>query len=325
MPSNPSLGDVHVNAPLTNISIAYIQNAKKFVAGQVFPVIPSMKQSDRYYAYPKGDWFRQSVKLRAPASESAGSGWTLTNTSNFFCDVYAIHKDVDDQIRSNADPVINMDRDATEWCTQQMLIKRDTDFVTKFFSTSIWTGSSTGTDLVPGTLWSAGGSTPISDIRAQIFYIEGQTGFRPNTLVLGALVWQKLIDHPDFLDRIQFGVPGNPSMVAPELLAAVLEIDKVVIARSVSNTAVQGATDSIAFILGKNALLCYSNPSPSILTPSAGYIFSWTGLLGAGAQGNRISTFRMEWLKADRIEAEMSYDMKVVAPELGAFWNGAVA
>jgi hypothetical protein len=61
------------------------------------------------------------------------------------------------------------------------------------------------------------------------------------------------------------------------------------------------------------------------LVPSAGYTFSWTGLLGSGAEGGRISKFRMEHLKADRIELEQAFDLKLVAADLGYFFNTVVA
>ena len=65
----------------------------------------------------------------------------------------------------------------------------------------------------------------------------------------------------------------------------------------------------------------YSNPSPSLLTPSGGYTFAWTGLFGGAAAGARIKRFRMEALASDRIESEMAWDQKLVAPELGVFFN----
>ena len=73
--------------------------------------------------------------------------------------------------------------------------------------------------------------------------------------------------------------------------------------------------------LAKSALLVYAPAVPSIMTPSAGYIFSWTGAYGATPQGARVKRFRMEQLAADRIEADMSYDMKVVAADMGAFFT----
>ena len=53
------------------------------------------------------------------------------------------------------------------------------------------------------------------------------------------------------------------------------------------------------------------------MTPSGGYTFSWTGAIGAGDSGGRISRFRLEQLKSDRVEIEMAFDQKLVSADLG--------
>lgn len=314
--AQPTPGDVHVNAPLTNVSIAYIQDKAHFVADKVFPNVPVSKQADRYYSYPKGNWFRSEAKVRAPGTESAGSGWTVDNTPTYYAPVVAVHKDIDDQIRANQDPAIDVDRDASIFVTQQLMLKRDKDWQQSYFKTGIWAD-----DVTPTTLWDATGSTPIDDITAQISAVHSATGFKPNKLVLGAPVWYLLKNHPDFLERIKY---TQMAVVGTDLLARVLELDEVLVANAVENTAIEGATDALNFMFGKDALLVYANPAPSLLTPSAGYTFSWTGYLGAGAAGNRIKRFRMEQLASDRIEGEMAYDMKLVASDLGIFFDNVM-
>ena len=133
-------------------------------------------------------------------------------------------------------------------------------------------------------------------------------------------------NHPDIVDRVKYGqTPGAPARVTVEAIAALMELDRILIMRSIENTAVEGAANSHSFIGGKNALLCYVTQSPGLMTPSAGYTFSWNGLLGAAATGQRISKFRMEHLKSDRVEIEMAFDHKVVSPDLGYFFSGVVA
>jgi hypothetical protein len=61
------------------------------------------------------------------------------------------------------------------------------------------------------------------------------------------------------------------------------------------------------------------------MTPSAGYTFTWNGLLGSSAFGSRISRFRINEKRVDRIEGEMAFDFKVVGADLGYFFSGAVA
>ncbi len=318
----PTASDVHVNAPLTSISIAFLQDQSGFVSRKVFPVVPVNKQSDRYYVYDKKQWFRSDARKRAPGTESAGSGFTVDNTPNYFADVRAVHKDVDDQIRANADAVINPDRDATEFVTRDLMLEQEQDWAATYFSTGVWTGSTTGGDITPGILWDAGGSTPIEDLRAEMRAVHKNTGFMPNKLVMGPEVWDVIQDHPDFLERIKF---VQRAIVAPELLASVLGLDEILIANAIQDTAPEGVAEALDFIFGKNLLLAYAAPRPSLLHPSAGYTFASTGLFGANAAGMRMSRFRMEHLKADRVEGESAYDHKLVAPECGAFFSGVIS
>jgi hypothetical protein len=102
-------------------------------------------------------------------------------------------------------------------------------------------------------------------------------------------------------------------------------VDKFLVASVVTDSAPEGEADDMGYLINNICLLAYANPAPSILQPSAGYIFSWNGLFGSGAQGNRISTFRMEHLKADRVEGEMAFDMKQVSVDLGVLLTNVLA
>ncbi len=312
----PTRSDVHVNRPLTNISIAYIQRAADFIADKVFPIVPVMKQSDLYFTYDKAYWFSTEAQKRGPGTESAGSGYKVNSDNSYFCDVWAVHKDVDDQTRANADQPLDLDRDATLFCTQQMLLRREVQFMTKYIVNGIWTGA---TNLTPSTKWDHSGSDPMADIDAKKSEIKSKTGFMPNTLIVASDVFFALRNNAAVLDRIKYTQKG---IVTEELLAMLFGVEKFLVASAVLNSAAEGVAADNNFLISDAGLLVYSNPSPSILQPSGGYIFSWQGLFGAGAQGNRISSFRMEQLKSDRIEGEMAFSMKQVGADLGCYLTG---
>lgn len=327
---NPTPGDVHVNTPLTNISIAFLQNAANFVASRVFPNIPVTKQSDRYYVYERGDFNRDEMAERAPATESVGGGYRLDNTPTYFANRFSFHKDIPDEVRANADAVLNPDREATAYVTHKALIKREKLFVQKFFQAGLWgvdytgvSSNASGNDILQ---WNDANSTPIETVRAAKRSIAERTGFEPNKLVLGRAVYDALLDHPDIIDRLKYGqTAGAAANTSTNDLAALFKVDEILVMNAVENTAKEGAAASHAFIGGKNALLCHSATAPGLMTPTAGYTFSWTGLLGAGAEGNRIKSFRMEQLGADRIEIDMCFDQKLVSADLGQFFSGIVA
>lgn len=313
----PTSSDVHVDRPLTQISVAFMQEQTGFVANRVFPTVPVAKQSDLYFVYRRSDWHRNEVKKRAPATESAGSGWNVS-TDSYRADVFAVHKDVDEQIRANSDDPINMDRDATEWVTQQHMLNTDLEWVDAFFKAGVW-----ATDVTPATLWDDPSSDPIGDVSDGVLQIAEVTGFRPNRFVMSAPVWKALKNHPDILDRIKYTQTG---IVTTQLLAALFDVEEAMVTWGVHNTGTEGdGNEDSTFIAGKNALLAYANPRPSILKPSAGYTFGWTGLLGAAAAGApRIKRIPVPLKEADRIEGETAFDQKLVSADLGYFFDAAV-
>ena len=325
----PTQSDVHVSRPLTNISIAHMQEQRNFIAAQVFPLIGVEKSADQYFTYDNAYWNSDEMQKRAPGTPTAGNGYTV-GTGTYFCETYGFHKDVPDMIRANADAPLNLDREATEYVALKALIKRERLFASAFLAGSVWTRDYDGVAATPSTnevlQWNDAASTPIEDVWDAKEDILVRTGFEPNVLCLGYPVFKSLSNHPDIVDRVKAGqTPGGPAVVSETDLAQVFKVERVVVSRGIVNTAVEGATKSHSFISGKKALLTYAPPSPGLMTPSGGYIFSWTGYLGAGPEGQRVKRFRMEELASDRVEIEISFDMKLISADLGAFWDTIVA
>lgn len=330
MSNKPTRAQVHVDSALTNISVAYAQDDKSFVADKVFPIVPVDHASDEYFVFNMGDFQRDEAKDRAPGTESAGGDYGLT-TATYSCKVKAFHKDVPDQVRRNADNAVDPDRAATVFVTQKMLIAKEKQFVSSFMQTGVWgyqrigdAQGSVGSGEV--VFWNDyTNSDPIADVEDACTAVQAKTGFRPNKLVIGRRVYNKLKNHPDFVDRIKGGATTEkPAFVIRRIMAELFELDEVLVMDAVENTAKEGQTANTDFIGGKSALLVYAAPNPGIMTPSAGYTFSWNQYIGAAAQGIAVSKFRMEHLKSDRVEGEIAFDQKLVAGELGAYFSAVV-
>ena len=332
----PTLGDVHVNRPLTTVSVAYMQDQKDFVAGTVFPGIPVPNKSDLYFIYNRGDYFRNNMQKRAPGTAAATSGYKLA-PGTYSAEVWAIKKIIDDQIRLNSDQPLQPDRDATFWLTQQALVNRDVNWATAYFTTGVWGTDVTGITTAPGggqfLRWDQSGSTPINDILTQQLAIKQNTGLWPNVLVLGAQVFVALLTNAQVIDRLKYGqtAPG-PVVVSTSDLEALFKVERVVVAAGIQTTSAESnvvdsdtTPDTFAFIAGKAALLAYAAKSPSINQASAGYTFNWTGLTGATAAGMRIKKFRWEIDAADHVEIESAYALSVLGKDLAVFYNTAIS
>lgn len=328
----PVYGDVHISSALTNISVAYIQSEDSYIADKVFPVVPVVHQADQYFVFKKDDYFRDEAQIRADAAESAGSGFNLS-TQSYAAKVWAIHKDIGDQVRRNADPAIDIDVATTKFVTQRMLIRRDRFFASTYMAASIWgtdvTFSASGTPgTTASTYWSddANGD-PFTDISAGQSLILQNTGLEANTLVLSYPVYMALRKHPLIIDRIKYTSPVFAGNITAQLLAEAFDVERVLVAKAVYNTAVEGLAGSYQFIVGKNALLCHTARAPGLWTPSAGYTFAWQGFTGLNNLGIKVAQIPMPWRGTSmvRVEAEMAFDMTTVGTDLGYFFSGCIA
>jgi len=326
--AQPTLGQVHVNRPLTNISIAYIQDASFFVSTRG-PIIPSDKKSNVYFTYTQNDWMRDEAKPRGPAEESAGGGYNVDPSGSFNCQVYAFHKDVDEQVRMNTDDPLDGKRDAIKFVTRKLLIRQERQFMTDIMAASIWTGSSTGTDLTAAPTWDDPTSTPIEDVQVEQASILSKTGFLPNKLYLSFQAYQKLIRHPDVIDLIKYGESsqGNPAVANEATLAKVFNVDEVIVSKGVYATNAENATAAYSLMASKNAMLLYVTDSPGLYSPTSFYTFMWTGV--SYGLGNTIGAYEipLPWLGLTtvRCEAQIAFVYKVIGATLGAYWTSAVA
>jgi len=320
--AQPERSRIHIDAPLTNISAALVQADSNFIAAQYAPLVPVQKQSDKFIPWDKASYRQPDSARRGPGTESVGTGHQVSNDS-YFCDVWAVHHDVPDQDRDNADNPLDLDRDALVFLTQDMLIRRDLECASALFADSTWTGSTTAGDITVAATWDTVASTPITDIADQQASLLEKTGQLGNTLVLGYDAFKALRDHEDLLDRIKYTQRG---IITTELMAALFDVDRVLVARGSYNTEQEGnATATEDFIFNqKDAVLLHVAPSPGINVPSAAYIFTWTGHI-PNALGIAAGRFDVPLHRATRIELEMAFDFKVIDATLGVKWNDAVA
>lgn len=330
----PTLSQVHSPTPLTNVAVAYMQDDSSYIADKVFPIVPVEYQSDLYYKWSKDDFFRDEAQPRADGKESAGSGVNLT-TDSYSAIVYALHKDIGDQMRRNADPAVDIEVAVSRMLMQKLLISRDRKFASKYLTTGLWGTDITGTNGgTPGSSTPAqwnddANSDPFTDVSTAQTTILQNTGQVANTLVLGWPVYQALRKNPLVVDRVKYTMQADAKAITPELLASAFDVERVLVAKSVYNSANEGATGSYSFAVGKVALLCHSAPAPGLMVPSAGYIFGWAGLEGENSYG--VSSWsepvpnRGKPGSTTRVEAEMAFDMKLVGSDLGVFFTSIVS
>ena len=313
----PTPGDVWVSRPLTNISLATVQNEANFIATQAFPIIGVANQTGMIWRYSDSDFLRDEAQLRAPGTESAGGGFNVDHSISYACQIKAFHKDIDDPTRANADSVLMLDTAATKFATQKMLISREVQWASTFFQSGVWANNF----QTPSNLWDTANSTPKADVEVGKQTILAATGFEPNTLILGYRVYSSLRNNKDVRSQFQY---TSADSIDEDMLAGYFGVDKVLVSKAILATNAEGGTLTTNFISGDNALLVYADPAPSLMSLTAGITLAWSGYLGA-VDGFRVKRFRMENIASDRIELEMAQDMKCLVPRLGYFFEQVVS
>jgi len=327
---------VHLDQPLSNLTLAYAQTQDLFIADKVFPTVGVARQSDKYYIYDRANMNRTGdVKKLAPRTEVNRIGMKISNDA-YFADVFGLGMDFDEQTIANEDEVLNIRQAGAETLMMRLLIDREERFASTFFANGVWSSGASGATNASGNVpvfWNDyTNSTPIANVTLAARQMQLKSGgYKPNTMIIGKEVRDILINHPDILSRLNGGSTiNNPALIVDAKLAEIFGVENLYIMESVKNTAVEGiaADEANAFIGGKNALLAYTPKSTGLMTPAAGMTFAWNNIPSVNNLGITVESFSDEALKrqqvAEHIQVKMSYDMKVVGPDLGYFFNAIV-
>ena len=318
--------DVHVDRLLTNISIGYTN--QNYIADQIAPIVTVQRQSDLVPNYDQSHWFRNLAALRAPGTKSQRGGFTV-GTTTYYCQRYSWGFDLIDEVRDNTDAPYDLDRDATMYVTDKLMMNRELSFASRYFTTGVWgddqTGAATGGDFV----WFSdfANSNPVITLTNYLDEMEARIGREATRLVLGKQVWLTLMQHPQVLDRIKYGGNNtNPAIVALDAFAAMIGLpgSAMLIGRAIYTASQEGTAEaSVVYqrIWGKNILLLYVPPAPSLFTPAAMYTFVWQRVQGALQY---IKRMRNEEQEIDIIEGNTYYDQRITAARAGTFLASAV-
>lgn len=313
----------HIDGPLSQFSIAYLQDLSQFAGSTAFPTVPVAKQSDRYHAFDLEAFLTARAKQRAENTEAAEGGFGLSQDS-YFCDSIAIKYPITDEARSNADESIELEQSAVEGVTHDIAQTQEMRMAAACFVNNVWwngTGAATTAEVPSsGDKWS-GTSSPLTQIKNARRMVLGRTGIRPNRLLLGQGAWDALESNEQVIDLISGGATtGNPAIANRELVARALGIERVDVAGGVAMA--EGASNA-SLVVDDAALLYYAPASGGRRVASACTRFIWRVLNGGGDIA--IKQYREEAKSRDAVEGHMFVDFKVTGPQLGFLWNDVVA
>ncbi len=297
--------NVHTNQILSQISIGFPNNG--FVGPVLFPKVTVKKQSDIYYVFGREGWAVEPFgDLRAPGTVANEIPGLAVSTDTYFAKEHSLQIPVTDEERENADAPLSPDRDGTELVTSKILLAREIAIQT-MAATAANYASGLSTTLSGTSQWSDYvNSTPISDVRTAFRAVHAKIFMEPNLAIIPYQVMSQLEDHPDFIERIKYSERG---VLTPEIIAAILGVERVIVPGVGYNSANPGQTASLGYLWGKDVIFAWVPPRAGLKLPSYGYEFVWA----YGSLEQVTEKWREDQRKSDIIRVSRRYDLKMTA------------
>ena len=291
----PNVGQVHVNGPLTNFALQFKNRA--FVADEVFPIVPVVKESDLYYTFSREE-LRDVDTRRAAGAVAKEVDW-VPSTAVYTAEEYAMRHLLPDRVVNNADspvrPRINTTAKLMKWI--MLGIEKRVQQVCQNSSNSVAT-------VAVSPKWDGTSPTIERDIDTAKDSVRNNAGVEPNAILLAENVKDVVKRDSTLRDLIRYVInlgPGNRELLTNGELPPVMFNCALIIAGAVEDTSKLGASSSIAKVWGDSVPVFYREMAVSLDAVSWGYQMR--------VQNPIVKTYRDEerngeWIEAMVLQAE---------------------
>lgn len=305
----------------------------QFVADQIFPTIPVLKQSDDYFVGGT-DGLRSTPDLIVPRTRSNEAIMQRSPTP-YTAKGHALSYPIPDEDRSN-DDLGGLEIDATQTLMDKLLLNREIDVVARIQAGGVPVQDLSATAYA--NAFDNPAADPIAFIDAQALSMGRLTGLKPNMMVFSSQSLAGFRNNPNVKSRITGAPSLDGSAITLQQIANVLNLETVIEASSVQNTAKEGQADSLSYVWGKTALLLFKPKTPGLRTVSLGYNFMWNfpaspvaggaskpvGDIVAGGAGYGVRMWYEQCNRTTMIEALMYYAQQIISANAGVYFANAV-
>ncbi len=306
----PQPNDYQVDTVLTNMSTGY-SNAE-LIGERLLPRLKVNSRTGIYYVFDKTR-FKVENDRRTGISRAQRVAYGMTKTTFGPLVEHSLEEGIEYEVRDSYPSPHDARADATEDVSERLALGHEKAVADILTSTSVVTQNTT----LSGTsqLDDYANSDPFSVIQTAIDTIITNGMVTPNTIAMGYQVWSKLKFHPDLLGRLSV---ASVRVLTEELFAALVGVENVLVGKAMRNTAVEGQTDSMSFIWGKDLIVAYVTPTPGIKRVSLGYTLYLNN-------GRVVDRWDEPWNKAEFVRATDYYEAKLVNVEAAYLVKNAVS
>lgn len=248
------------STPLENFSVQHLNDLQNdFAALKLAPELMVKKSVGKWYQYAR-DAIRAEI-LDAPSGTEAPSSNLSVFTNTYTAKEKAHKMLVLGKDARDADiAVADLDRDAAATNVQKLWIDLESAVATKATTAANYPSANVLT-LSGGDTWADSAGSPLEDVQAIREAVFVTSGKYPNVMAISQKGLSYLKLHPDIVDRLKY-TNGGP--VSLQQIAALFELEQIIVSKAAKNTGVSGGTDSVSTIWGDSAVVAYVDPNPGL-------------------------------------------------------------
>ena len=245
----------------------------EFVGVKLFPKVPVQQRGGKIISFGRED-FRLFATGRTPGSNTKRVQFGHSSGS-YALEQHALEGVVPFELMEEANRVPGIDLGSGAVQKTQDIIGLRLEYAQALLATTPGNyGAANKITLAGVDQWSdySGTSDPVDDVNTAIEAVRSKTGRRPNLVVMGAVVFAKLKNHPKVIDRIKY--TGRDS-ATPELLASLFGVKEV----AVGDALYENDAGALVDVWGKNVVIAYTEVGgvSDMGRPTFGYTYQLGG------------------------------------------------
>lgn len=313
-----SKGPAYVDPVLTTMSQKWGNDSEDFIAEKLFPVIDVPKPQGKYWAYNKDNLKTggTNIDLRTGRSKTAEVtfGKSLENWGPL--QEHALKDFISKDELDFTDSPLDIEADSVDNLNEVMKLSQEISLATMLRDTLIITNNVT---LSGTSQWNDyANSDPFIAIKTRVIALRNSAFKKPNTIAFSWDVWLQLADHPKLLERIKYNRDGVITTADIVKLFSPYGITQVFVGAAMYDTTTEGQTGTPTSVWGKDVIIGYVTPRPSLRTVNGGYTLRLRN-------GKYVDKWDEADPKGEYVRNNDYYDQMLFAGELFSLIKNAVA
>ena len=292
------------------------QNALGMVGLRIAPPLEVAKRSGSYGVIPLKQFLKTPDTRRAEDGSYNKVDGTGT-PANYAAEEHGIEERVDES---------EADRLGEWWDAEALAFKRCRGIIQRAHNSRVITaGLAIATTTAAGVAWTTPATAdPQANILAAKKEVWARTGLVPNALCISWLAWEYLQQVDGLQNLLKYSGHDDPKKITPAMVAAVLNLQEIIISGGVINTAneAQAATVASAWDDTK-ALLFVKNTGVDMKEPQLMRTFHYSR--DGSDIGAVVESYYDPSRRGDIVRSRMDTQEKVVYAEAGEVITGITA